>query len=78
MHGRKGGKQMLMQNGITYMFLSSFELEDKIKKELNNQKPFYSLEELNNFLEMLIEQGLDYRKTLNLTWEKIVQEYCRF
>jgi hypothetical protein len=69
---------MLMQNGITYMFLSSFELEDKIKKELNNHKPFYSLEELNNFLEMLIEQGLDYRKTLNLTWEKIVQEYCRF
>lgn len=69
---------MLMQNGITYMFLSSFELEDKIKKELNNHKPFYSLEELNNFLEILIEQGLDYRKTLNLTWEKIVQEYCRF
>lgn len=69
---------MLMQNGITYMFLSSFELEDKIKKELNNHKPFYSLEELNSFLEMLIEQGLDYRKTLNLTWEKIVQEYCRF
>ena len=69
---------MLMQNGITYMFLSSFELEDKIKKELNNHKPFYSLEELNNFLKMLIEQGLDYRKTLNLTWEKIVQEYCRF
>lgn len=69
---------MLMQNGITYMFLSSFELEDKIKKELNNHKPFYSLEELNDFLEMLIEQGLDYRKTLNLTWEKIVQEYCRF
>ena len=69
---------MLMQNGITYMFLSSFELEDKIKKELNNHKPFYSLEELNNFLEMLIEQGLDYRKTLNLTWEKIIQEYCRF
>lgn len=69
---------MLMQNGISYMFLSSFELEDKIKKELNNHKPFYSLEELNNFLEMLIEQGLDYRKTLNLTWEKIAQEYCRF
>lgn len=69
---------MLMQNGITYMFLSSFELEDKIKKELNNHKPFYSLEELNDFLEILIEQGLDYRKTLNLTWEKIVQEYCRF
>ena len=69
---------MLIQNGITYMFLSSFELEDKIKKELNNQKPFYSLEELDNFLEMLIKQGLDYRKTLNLTWEKIVQEYCRF
>lgn len=69
---------MLMQNGITYMFLSSFELEDKIKKELNNHKLFYSLEELNNFLEILIEQGLDYRKTLNLTWEKIVQEYCRF
>ena len=69
---------MLIQNGITYMFLSSFELEDKIKKELNNHKPFYSLEELNSFLETLAEQGLDYRKTLNLTWEKIVQEYCRF